>query len=63
MVTSCENPVRWRRVLHLTLSEPASGRGGEKASEGLIADVSVYLCDEHKDAEGELEDVEPFPPD
>ena len=53
VVTSCEKPVRWRRVLHITLPE---------ADEGLIAEVSVYLCDEHHQAHGELDDVEPFPP-
>jgi hypothetical protein len=62
VVTSCENTVAWRRVLHLRMAET-----GDHRSEGdparLIADVSVYLCDEHHAAQGDLSAAERFPPD
>jgi hypothetical protein len=61
VVTSCENTVAWRRVLHL-LRADTGGRSDAEAG-GLIADVSVYLCDEHRDAEGRLTAPEPFPPE
>lgn len=52
VVTSCENPVTWRRVLQLR------SQGGE-----LIAEVSVYFCTEHRAAEAHLSEAEPFPPE
>jgi len=64
VVTSCENPVTWRRVLHLTLDDaPRQPGAAEGETEGLIADVSIYLCDEHHQAHAHVDDGEPFPPD
>jgi hypothetical protein len=61
VVTSCENTVAWRRVLHLLRAD--AGDLGDAETGGLIADVSVYLCGEHRDAEGRLTAPEPFPPE
>ena len=55
VVTSCENPVAWRRVLQF--------RGEENGDERLIAEVSVYFCTEHWGAEAHLDEAEPFPPE
>jgi hypothetical protein len=64
VVTACENVVRWRRVLHVTLPDTSDSPRADDpdTTEGLIADVSIYLCDEHHNAQGLLDDVEPFPP-
>jgi len=59
VVTSCDNPVAWRRVLQFR--QPAEGPAG--GTEGrLIAEASVYFCAEHVAADDRLEDAEVFPP-
>jgi len=64
VVTSCENPVTWRRILHLAMDDaPREPGADEGETEGLIADVSIYLCDEHPQAHAHVDDGEPFPPD
>jgi hypothetical protein len=64
VVTSCENPVTWRRILHLAMDDaPRQPGADESETEGLIADVSIYLCDDHHHAHAHLDDAEPFPPD
>jgi hypothetical protein len=63
VVTSCENRVTWRRILHLTTDDAPREPGADDAeTEGLIADVSIYLCDHHHEAIAHLDDAEPFPP-
>jgi hypothetical protein len=66
VVTSCEHPVAWRRVVHLAVA--GAPRGEEPQAEGevgpgLIADVSIYLCDEHRGADATIDDEQPFPPE
>lgn len=61
VVSTCEERVRWRRVLRFT-SPP--GAAGSAPPEGdLIAEVSIYLCERHRDAGHELTELEPFPPE
>jgi hypothetical protein len=63
VVTSCENPVTWRRILHLAMDDaPREPGADEGETEKLVADVSIYLCDDHHHAHAHLDDAEPFPP-
>jgi hypothetical protein len=67
VVTWCENPVAWRRVIHLR--QGADRRTGEgvpeegQVGDGLIADVSIYLCNDHRGADVRVDDEQAFPPD
>jgi hypothetical protein len=40
--------------------EPGADEG---ETQGLIADVSIYLCDDHYHAHARIDDAEPFPPE
>lgn len=63
VATSCENRVTWRRILHLVTDDaPHEPRADDGEIEGLIADVSIYLCDDHHHAHAHLDEAEPFPP-
>jgi hypothetical protein len=65
VVTSCERPVAWRRVVHVAVAGAPRGEEPEAEDEvgqGLIADVSIYLCDEHHGAEAIVDGEQPFPP-
>jgi hypothetical protein len=65
VVTSCENPVTARRVVHLAVGGAPRGEEPEAEGEvgqGLIADVSIYLCDEHRGADAIVDEEERFPP-
>lgn len=61
VVSTCDRRVRWRRVLRFT--SPSGGAEPDKDESDLIAEVSIYLCDRHRDAGHTLTGVEPFPPD
>lgn len=66
VVTSCENPVAWRRVVHLAVAGAPRGEEAQAEGEigrGLVADVSIYLCDEHRGADAIIDDEQPFPPE
>lgn len=65
VVTSCEHPVAWRRVVHLAVDGAPRGEEPEaehEVGQGLVADVSIYLCDEHRGADVIVEEEKPFPP-
>jgi hypothetical protein len=66
VVTSCENPVAWRRVVHVAGTGAPRGEEPEadgEVGQGLVADVSIYLCDEHHGAHVIVDDEQPFPPE
>jgi hypothetical protein len=65
VVTSCESPVAWRRVLQFRQEATGDGPGQDdpQGGERLVADVSVYFCTEHLAAEAHLDEAEPFPPE
>lgn len=66
VVTSCENPVAWRRVVHLAVSGAPRGeepQADDEVGPGLVADVSIYLCDEHRGVEAIVDAEQPFPPE